>query len=187
MNEQTRFEICCHEAAHAVLAYVLQTRRTEGLHAIGDTAGWVDQGRMFKRNSRQTRERYENLIIVSAAGAQAGFRAKFIPWTITGTPPAHIPKPTAPVEKYRASTLTRLLKGGDEDCEPDGTFEERLGKAAYPGTWQQYIHWLHQRAAEVVKARWPTILEIGIALFHQDYVSRREFLAIVKKHKGAHK
>lgn len=186
MNQQTRFEICCHEAGHAVLAHLLRTRRVEGLHAIADAAGFVEHGKIRRYNQRQPRAQYENLIMASAAGDQAGLKARLIPWTITGTAPAHTRKPPPPTQHHRAAVFHKIItQSGGQDCELDSAYEERLVKAVYPGTWRQYLYWLHQRTAEIVTRNWPAILQVAGALYHQDYVSRSQFLKILKGSKCA--
>ena len=183
MNNQTRFQICCHEAGHAVISHILKARRVESLHVFNDTCGFVSMGPMilYKNRRADVRDKYENLIIYLLAGVQAGDKAKMIPWTIVGNPPAHISTNTPTATKYRAATFTKMIKGTDAEAPPDAREEERLAKKIYPESYAAFLYWLSRRARAIVEKHWPTILPVAALLFHQDHVSRQEFLSIIRR------
>lgn len=190
MNEQTRFGICCHEAAHAVVSNLLNSRRVEGLHVFSDVCGYVSLGKLppYEDSRADIREKYENLIQFSIAGQAATDKAKFCKWTIVGPAPAHVKEIKSPIIiKDRAATFASLIKTTehDEETELDAVYEERLARKVFPESFRPYIYWLACRARAIVDQHWPTILEIASLLYWQNYVSRHEFLDIVKKHKGA--
>lgn len=182
MNQQRRFEICCHEAGHAVVSHVLNARRVESLHVF-DTGGFciLNFPPGGPGDAMSKRDQIENEIIFIQAGDQAKSKAQFVQWTITGPAPSKINSLAPTDAKARETNFQRIVTGGDTDIKPDAVEEQRLAKAIYPDSFHQYLYWLACRSRALVENQWPLIQQVAIHLFHQGHVSRNEFLTIIER------
>jgi len=185
MNNQHRFEICCHEAGHGVIGHVLGVYKVTVLEVLNDTFGHC----IFSPDGFDTATNHyqaEPHLIMTFAGKEAQLKAQLTKWTIA-KPPL---QPRAKKEKQTSDKFpcprislaqTGYARSLEGKSESDLQAEERLADSFFPrevaGPW---LYYLTRRTSVMVNEHWPQILAVAGRLFWKSQVWKREFNQIMK-------